>query len=569
MSEIHTLLAEDSSTQEKSAYFPVTRRQMLRTMAASSVVLVGGAALAACGSGSNSATVKVTFYTNGWPQDSMPTAAEEKAQPSLKAYAASLQQWLKQNPGVTIKHTESSIWDPQTLVPEISAGTAPTWYQGNVLGSYIDLPTREAFVRGLAADVTSLVAQYNITQQITSYAMPTWEAWKVNGKYYGMPGGYGVGDGMYYRRDLIQQAGLQEPTPDWTWTDFRNLAKALTTSKMKGAGLQSYVYSQMVSASQLATGPEAYGYFGLIPSPNTAWHWRYDLNAFLSAYTSNTNLWRTMFYDDKSVVSSITTGDTDVVQAFIRQNVALVANNTGFLTNAPDSTTNVTQLARTLNKPLDDVVGWVSHPKGENGAFGATQPIMALGSIAPQFQRNPPELDKAFDFLVYMLIGQGATDQAIAAYKQTKNLQYVYSAVPPMVKSQVSYAGVPGTAQDAWGTQLTQAMQAAGTIPLIPLVGQYIPPETSTNITGSAFQDAIDGLGYSQKAVAPLLSNLQNTSNQQAASLSSSTSSADFLKAAKAYYSELNTFWQKNAPAFYSSDFQPWYEQTILPALGG
>ena len=59
---------------------PLTRRQLLRAGAIGSVVLAGGAALAACGgSSSTTTTVNVTFLTNGYPQDAMPTAAQQKA----------------------------------------------------------------------------------------------------------------------------------------------------------------------------------------------------------------------------------------------------------------------------------------------------------------------------------------------------------------------------------------------------------------------------------------------------------------------------------------------------------
>src|SRR5687768_9928567 len=85
-----------------------SRRAVLKAMAAGGMLAFGGGALASCskgggGSGAGEA-VDVTLTTfDGWPFGRMPTAAEQKANPSTKAYAQVLKQWLDKNPGVTIK----------------------------------------------------------------------------------------------------------------------------------------------------------------------------------------------------------------------------------------------------------------------------------------------------------------------------------------------------------------------------------------------------------------------------------------------------------------------------------
>lgn len=548
---------------------PLTRRQLLRAAAIGSVALAGGAALAACGStGSGTTTVKVTFLTNGWPGDSMPTAAQQKADVNTKAYADSLAKWLKQNPGVTIKHTDTTIWSQQTVIQAISAGVAPTWYQGNVLGSYQNPLVRSAFARGLAADLTDLVKSTNLEGQLTSFYLPIFQSWKVNNRYYGTPGGYGVGDGMYFRRDLIQAAGLQEPTPDWTWTDFRNLAKALTTSKMKGASLQNYVFDQSMYACGLNSGATNYGQFGLTPAPSQSWPWKYDLTPWLSQYSDIVNNWRGMYYTDKSLISQTSTGDSDVAQAFARGDVAMVANNTGYFTRPVSDPTSAINISQKLGKSFGDVVGWVSHPKGPLGSFGATQAGSALASIDPHFNRNQPALAKAFDFAVQMLVGQSLVDQRQEIYKATNDLKEVFLEVPPMSKLQVTY-GVKGTAEDAWGSTTMNALSAASSIPQLPDPAIYFPAEKNAGPTGDAWNDANSGLAYTQDGIAGLLNKLQSVQNQQLTSLSSSISASDFLASAKKYFAALDTFWAKNAPEFSAVEFHPWYQQVILPALGG
>jgi hypothetical protein len=549
---------------------PITRRQLLRSITAGGALLIGGAALAACEpSGAKPAAVNVTFLTNAWPGDAMPTKDEQSSSPQKKAYADTLQKWLGKNPGVTIKHTETSVWDPKALTTAISAGTSPTWFMGNVLGYFQNPQVRSAFVRGLVADLTSLVSKYKIDDQVSDFVVPMWKDWKVNGKYYGIPAGSGVGNGIYYRRDLIKQAGLQEPTADWNLNDFRALAKALTKDKTKGVALQFYGFGQFLNAHGLLSATTSYGTIGMLPSPQTGWRWRYDFTTRQDRFKDAVNLWRAMRYEDKSLLTDLNYGDSDVSKAFIRGDVAMMGNNTDYFTRSPEDPASVMQLANSLKKPLEEVVGWLPHPKGTTGAFGNTQAGLAVGSIEPHLQRNAAGLEKAFDFMHYMLMGDGLIDQITATYQSTKDLKRVFTSVPPMTKNQEKIAGIPGTAEDAWGKQIVDAVKKAAVLPLIPDPALYLPAEQNTGVPGDAFDDMVSGLAHTQKDMPPIFANAQNTLNQQAAGLTSSISSDEFIKTAKEYYKALDAFWSKNAPVFYATDFKPWYTEKVLPVLGG
>jgi ABC-type glycerol-3-phosphate transport system substrate-binding protein len=548
---------------------PFTRRHLLRLMALGSTALVGGGALVACGN-TPSTTIDVTFITANWPTDAMPSEADQKKSAATKAYADTLDKWLKKNPGVKIKHSAFNIWDTPGLTAAITAGTAPTWYMGDILGGFDKLSTRTAFVKGLASDLTSLVQQANLEPQLSDWIVPAWRGWKVDEKYYCTPFGSGAGNGIFYRRDLFKEAGLEEPTPAWTWADFRRMAKVLTRGKVKGAALQFYGFGQNLGANWLASSPSYYAAMGILPSPKTSWHWRYDLLSLQKEYTEVTNNWRGMYFEDKTLTSQPANyGDEDVSKAFIRGDVAIMGNNTDYFTRSPDDPASVVQLLKRLNKPMDEVIGWISHPRGNHGSFGQTQSGLAVGAIEPRLQRNQAALAKAFDFLIYMSMGEGKIDQIVATYQATKDLQRVFTSVPPMTKNQERISGIPGTAEDAWGQKLVSAVRLAAQIPVIPNVAEYFQAEKGAGMPNSAFDDANSGLGYTQKEVPSLLTNLQNTLNQQAASLTSSISSEDFLAMAKKYYADLAKFWQAQAPDFYASEYQAWYEQKIVPALNG
>lgn len=550
---------------------PLTRRQLLRAGAIGSVVLAGGAALAACGgSSSTTTTVNVTFLTNGYPQDSMPTAAQQKADASLKAYADVLDQWLKHNPGVKIKHTDTNIWDQKTVVSSISAGTAPTWYEGSILGSFIDNVVFSQFARGLAADVTSLVKSTNLEGQLTPEYLPNYQYWKVNGKYYGVPGGFGEGDGMFFRRDLIKAAGLVEPTPGWTWEDFRTLAKNLQAAnpKMKGAALDPYVFDQSLFANGLNSSQTGYGGLGLVPSPNDAWPWRYNVTPWLSQYERLTDNWRGMYFEDKTLTSALTNG-SNVAQLFATGAVAMCDGNSSAFQRPLSDPTNVANIASKLGKPFSDVVGFISHPIGDLGSFGATQKGGVVCSMDPHLQRNQPALAKAFDFAVQFLIGQSMANIRQEVYNTGHDPRQVFLEIPAMSKLQVTYGLKGVTATDAWGQPTIDAISAMQRIPLLPLLSTYFPAEQNPGPTGDAWQDANSGLAFTQDPASAVLAKLQSTQNAQFASLSSSIDKSTFTASAKKYFADLDAFWLKNAPQFANEQFHPWYEQTVLPALGG
>lgn len=49
---------------------------------------------------------------------------------------------------------------------------------------------------------------------------------------------------LFYNKELFEQAGLEEPTADWTWDDLRSAAKALTDTENNVYGLDLPVYDK-------------------------------------------------------------------------------------------------------------------------------------------------------------------------------------------------------------------------------------------------------------------------------------------------------------------------------------
>ena len=56
------------------------------------------------------------------------------------------------------------------------------------------------------------------------------DAYTFDGQLYGLPTDLDMGM-LFYNKDLFAEAGLPEPTADWTWDDFADAAKALTSGE--------------------------------------------------------------------------------------------------------------------------------------------------------------------------------------------------------------------------------------------------------------------------------------------------------------------------------------------------
>ena len=63
------------------------------------------------------------------------------------------------------------------------------------------------------------------------------DAYRFQGNLYAMPV-YGSTMVMFYNKDLFDEAGVDYPTEDWTWSDFLDAAKKLTKRDAKGRVVQ-------------------------------------------------------------------------------------------------------------------------------------------------------------------------------------------------------------------------------------------------------------------------------------------------------------------------------------------
>lgn len=541
-----------------------SRRQFLHLMAAAGVAAGGGMVLSACSKGGSGGGGDVVLKLADAPYSVMPSRVDRKSSVSARAYGDTLQVWLDKNPNVRLKHVNIDIWTQDVMVTAVTGGTAPAIYSSNALGGWDQTAILAAFRQGLGADVTSLLQKSQIIDKLADYCRPVWESmWKVDGKYYGVPSGYGVSDGMFYRRDLIEEAGLEAPSPDWTWWDVRRYAKALTSGHRKGWGTPNWGLA-------VALGSDGFSFLSQIPAPDTSYHWQWDYlpkGESTDLWVSGVENWRGMMFEDKSMISDVSYDGWDqVVAAFRRQDIAIQPGNVDQYTEPADSDTSLLHLAKRLDKPVWDVVGWMTYPLGKYGEYPDRRSYMSGTSFSPDLDDDA--LSEAFSLYQYMT-EVGFVRQKKMVYEDSKDLHGVWSVdgIVPLLAG--TREQLPGAPEDAWGKDYVAQVERAAQRSIVPEISSYIPPDDQT-VPGQAVDDAMSKWMFDPSAnqVRPVLTKLNATRNKQAQSFSSQVSKEDFIKGAKEYYAAQNTFWQQDAPDFYDHIFKGWYEGTILPALG-
>jgi multiple sugar transport system substrate-binding protein len=171
-----------------------------------------GAALP--GAGLASAQEAVKLQATVWLGD-----AEFKAIQELAAV------FTKDHPNVTVEFiniVDGGPWGRDKLQQMIAGGTAPDLMMLNT-GQFEAFGSRDAL-----AELDDRVAADKLDLGI--YWPPAVEGSKIDGKLYGLP--KDISDHVvYFNTDLFKEAGVEIPSNDWDWDQFRETAKALTLDK--------------------------------------------------------------------------------------------------------------------------------------------------------------------------------------------------------------------------------------------------------------------------------------------------------------------------------------------------
>jgi len=142
----------------------------------------------------------------------------------LEDLDAIVQAFQQKHPNVTIEVQTASYDDYFTqLQTQIAGGTAPDTFELN----YENFVTYSS--AGSLLDLTAL-AEADPEFDAATYYPRAHEVFQADGTQYGLPATFSDVL-LFYNKDLFDAAGLDYPTPDWTWDDELAAAEALTDTE--------------------------------------------------------------------------------------------------------------------------------------------------------------------------------------------------------------------------------------------------------------------------------------------------------------------------------------------------
>jgi multiple sugar transport system substrate-binding protein len=150
---------------------------------------------------------------------------DQNQQPAMEQMA---EDFMAEHPGVDVSVEVTPFTQYWTKLQTQGQGkTLPDVFWMNGPNAKIYGPS------GLIEPITELVDSGEI--DTSNYPDSLNELYTIEGVQYGVPKDFDT-VGVWYNTDLLQQAGVAEPTPDWTWADFQEAANTVS-SQLSGQGV--------------------------------------------------------------------------------------------------------------------------------------------------------------------------------------------------------------------------------------------------------------------------------------------------------------------------------------------
>ncbi len=196
-----------------------------------SLLIIVSMILAACGSTAPEPTqapvVEEPAVEEPMAEGSCPLAVEEGAvitfsgwgdESEQKVYRDSIERFKSVCPGVTVNYTPVPSDFQTKMKAQMAGGSAPDVF-------YVDDQLMTAFAPSeQIMPLDDLMAEAGIsTDDFVASLMPIYQ---LNGNTYALPKDWGT-LGLVYIPEAFADAGIDEPTADWTWEDMRAAAKTI------------------------------------------------------------------------------------------------------------------------------------------------------------------------------------------------------------------------------------------------------------------------------------------------------------------------------------------------------
>lgn len=208
-----------SKALQKTHY---TRRKKMRKRLLSILLTVVTATTLLVGCGSNSSQGSDPGSTSGELNGEITFWHSFTQGPRLETIQAVADQFIKDNPGVKINIETFSWGDFYTKwTTGIASGNVPDMSTA-LPGHVVEMMDAEAIIP--VDDVIDSIGRDKFSESALSEG-------EADGSYYSLPL-YSHAQVMWYRKDLLEAAGLEVPK---TWDEFAEAAKVLTTNDVYGA----------------------------------------------------------------------------------------------------------------------------------------------------------------------------------------------------------------------------------------------------------------------------------------------------------------------------------------------
>lgn len=291
-----------------------------------------------------------------------------------------------EHPRVRVEFLNFDMWSPNfksALAVSLAAGRAPAVYIARDLPQTID--------QGMYADLTDLLRTWD---QADRQPEDSIHQGTVNGRTFTIAGNELGATVIRYRKDWFREAGLfnerGEPGPrsDWTWENFRRIAKLLTDPARNRSGY--------VGQAGDFFRNQAYGLRLYVPDRTGTRTWRFNeddprlLESLIAA--------RKMVRDEKCVSTSVSMGWFEWHSEFEAGRAAMISS---FSPHIPSQSLEQPYLYG-KDKPFRDTVGMAPPPSGPTG-LNEFRAITNPFGFDPTM--SPEQLRAAFDWTKSLFYG--------------------------------------------------------------------------------------------------------------------------------------------------------------------
>ncbi len=284
-----------------------------------------------------------------------------------------------EHPRVKIEYLNFDMWSDNfrsALAVALAGKRAPAYYIARDLPQSID--------QGMYADITGIEKNWD---QFYNQPDDSRREGTISGHIYTMAANELGATVIRYRKDWFREAGIFNekgqpgPRSDWTWDDFRAIAKKLNDPAKGRFGycgeLGDFMYKQ------------AYGIDDYVPDPTGHRTWVFNAND--PEMLRSLQAARDFVNKDKSVLSSVTTGWFEWHNEFEASHAAMISS---FSPHIPgDAIRTPDKFGK--DKPFADTVGMVVPPHGPAGFSGLKAITNPIG-FDPTL--TPDQLQAAFDW---------------------------------------------------------------------------------------------------------------------------------------------------------------------------